>query len=282
MKKLVYILFFLSVYSCSFFDSSDEIPMYLEVEQVVFNTKIGEGSNSSNITNISVFADGFNIGVFPYPSKIPILDLDKNGKIELDIFAGVRNNGQGSNQIAYPFYKPLKFNLDFEENLVLPMDLEFEYMENIDFIYNDDFENNLMFDHSGSETITDFIKSGDAIYGDFCGLIETTEDESIFEEESSFRRTKEDIENSVVYLELDYKNTIPFQIGFISYAGNLGIRNYKLAITESLEWNKVYIELTQELNVEDYDQFAILIGSTSVNDIGKIWIDNVKLLRLTP
>jgi hypothetical protein len=282
MKYILLTIYIFGLSACSFLDSSDDVPMYLDVESVSFSTKPGEGAGSSNITNVSVFSDGFNIGVFPYPGAIPVLDLDGDGKISLDIFAGIKNNGQGSNQISYPFYKSIQLNYTYEENKHIPLNLEFEYKDEIQFVYNDDFENSIMFNYSGQETQTDFVQSDEAIYGNFCGLIETMEGQTIFEEESSFRRNRSEVENSILYLEMDYKNTIPFQVGYIAYAGNLGIRNYKLVLTPSEEWNKVYIELTQEVNLEDFDQMAILLGSASANDIGKVWIDNVKLLRLNP
>lgn len=282
MRIIAIVICCLGLTSCSFLDSSDDIPMYLDIDSVVLTDSQTDPQISSNITSVSVYADGFSIGIYPWPSEIPVLDLNEDGTVEIDIFAAVKNNGQGSDQLEYPFYQPLNFTFDYVEDKHYALDLEFEYKDNIQLLYNDTFEQDIPFNQSGQSNATDFVLSSDTPYGQFCGLIETSDSIPIFEEESEFKRDKFAIENSVVFLELDYKNTIPFQVGYLGYAGPLGIRKYKLVLTPTSEWNKVYIELTAELNFEDFDTFAILLGSSSANDIGKVWIDNVRLIRFEP
>ncbi len=281
MIKTIPILVCSLLLSCSFFDASDELPMILEVNEVSLTTVANEGSNSHNISAVSVFADGFSIGVFEVPSLIPVLDLDNNRETVLDIFPVIRNNGIGSNPIHYPFYTSKEFSFAFEEEKIIPLDLEFKYVENSSFVVIEDFEgSHIIQDNIDGNPDIEFEKSSDAIYGSFCGKITTTADNPIFEKASSFRYSKDEVQNSPVYLEIDYKNSIPFQIGVLKYSGLSGNRQYKIVLVGTSEWNKIYIELTEELGGTNYNEFQLLFGSAASNDIGSVWIDNIKLVVL--
>lgn len=281
MIRTCAVLSILLIYSCSFFDSTDEVPMYLAVNSVAFETQADEGSNSSKINDVSVFADGFSIGLFPVPSVIPVLDLDEDGISNITIFPVIRNNGIGNNPIQYPFYKHQEFQFNHEEDRTIELDLTFNYVENVEFIVLEDFEGSHIIKESIDQIPeTEFVKSPEAIYGSFCGKVTTTADNPIFEEATLFRYPRSDVENSPIFLELDYKNDIPFQLGVITYNQLVGQRNYKIVLNESEDWNKIYIELTGDLGGTNYEEFQIVFGTAFTSEIGNVWIDNLKLLVL--
>ncbi|MDA8693487.1 hypothetical protein N9L92_05430, partial [Saprospiraceae bacterium] len=139
IKIFVILICFVSVYSCSLFDGFDEIPMYLTFsDEVSLITVPEEGANTQDVLGVSVFADGFNIGVFELPADVPV--LDDNSETDLSIFGVVRNNGQSDNLLAYPFYAPIDFTRPFESGEFVPVNLDFRYRDDLNFLYLEDFE----------------------------------------------------------------------------------------------------------------------------------------------
>ena len=267
--------------ACSFFDSTDHVPMFLDIEESRFTTTPNQGSNSNKITDVSVFADGFSIGIFNIPNEVPVLDLDKDGISTINVFPVIRKNGIGNNPIQFPFYNSNEFEFMFQEEKLIPLDLEFTYADNIHFVIIENFEgSHIIKDGIDQDPSTVFIKSSEAKYGSFCGKMTTTIDNPVFEEATIFRYTRAEVGNSPIFLELDYKNNIPFRVGVLTYLGFAGDRDYKIVLTESEDWNKIYIELTDELGGQNYDEFQIVFGSASASDIGNVWIDNIKLIIL--
>ncbi|NNK89680.1 MAG: hypothetical protein HKO89_03660 [Saprospiraceae bacterium] len=280
-KFFPFFTFLLLLSSCSIFDSSDDVPMYVQVNSASLSTTPNQGSNSNKINDVSVYTDGFTIGLFPLGRHIPVLDENNDGMSTVNIFPVIRKNGQKDNPIQYPFYNSHEFIYPFEEDKLIPLDLEFQYVENASFIINEDFEGSHIIKQSiDGIPETEFKKSGEAEYGLFCGKMTTTEDHPFFEEATSFRYKREDLANSPIFMELDYKNDIPFRVGVVKYSGLAGSREYKIILTESSEWNKIYLELTSELGGNDYDEFQILFGAPGSGVVGNVWIDNIKILVL--
>ena len=280
-KFFIYFIGILGLGSCSFFDDSAGAPMILEINEASFSTTPNQGENTAKFQGVSVFADGFSIGVFPIPSSVPVLDENADGTSEITIFPIIRNNGQGSNPIQYPYYNSQTFNFDFEEEKRIPIDLEFQYVSNAEFVVIENFEGS----HIIKQSIdmideTAFEKSSETPYGSFCGKVTLTEDFRVFEEASLFRYDRAEVADSPIFLELDYKNTIPFKVGVLTYSGLSGFRDYKIVLTETSEWNKIYLELTDKLGGNNYDEFQLLFGSITGSDPGSVWIDNVKLVVL--
>ena len=279
MRKLVCIgLIFLA--SCTFFDNPDLVPMYFNFEEVNLETNADQGVNSHNIKDVSVYADGFSIGVYNLPVSVPVLNTDES--LKLDVLAVVRNNGIASNPIEYPFYKSLAYEFDFEAGQSMDLPLTFEYAEQAKIINVADFEvsNTLTVDIDGDSDI-DFIRSSDTPYGSFAGKITTTADSPIFVKSSFNRINREDVLNGPVFLELDYRNTIDFNVGIVRYEpGNFEVPFFIVGLVEQEEWNKVYIELTPYLGDDIIEEFTIMIGSSPQDtSLGTVEIDNVRLVH---
>ena len=279
MKSCIYIICVSLLSSCSLFDADKPEPMYFNMDEVQLQTTVLQGENTHKIRDVSVYADGFSIGLYPLPANIPV--LSEREEVELFIFGVIRNNGIASNPIEYPFYDPVIIVRDVEAFSDNTIDLNFRYSDQTRIIQLGDFETSNTFNVNvdNNPDIT-FIRSAETPYGNFCGKITITADHPSFEKTTFTKIERGDIAGSPVFLELDYRNDIPFAIGLLRIEpGGFFVPNYKLILTEQNEWNKVYLELTDELNDTQFDQFTILIGSNqSSTGFGSIWIDNVRLV----
>ena len=80
------------------------------------------------------------------------------------------------------------------------------------------------------------------------------------------------------YVELDYKGNAEIAVGLIKFAGQRGAITYKVIISPREDWNKIYIDLTDELSVSDYDTYKIAIAFSKPSHLNEAvaFIDNVK------
>jgi hypothetical protein len=85
-----------------------------------------------------------------------------------------------------------------------------------------------------------------------------------------------------VYVELNYKTTVPFTVGVYAYRPS-GIEQKPTAtVLPKDEWNKIYINLMTEVSgTPDAESFKLFIGSKKSVANGKtdsIFLDNIKLV----
>jgi len=279
MHRLL-LLFILALGSCTFFDNGDLTPMYFKIESAGHSTTVEQGLPTHNIRDISVYADGFSIGVFNMPVDVPV--LMEADPLRLDLVAVVRNNGIASNPVEYPFYKPIGYTFDFEGNKTVELTPVFEYNNLVKFVQVADFEggNPFSVDTDGREEIS-IERSTDTPYGNFCGTITLDTINNVFAKSTFSRIDRSMLLGGPVFLEMDYRNEIPFTVGIVRIeTGNLQVPFLKVGLTPQPEWNKVYIELTGELNDNLIEEFTILVANSPENtQTGTIWIDNVKLVH---
>jgi hypothetical protein len=279
LKIIIFTLLIFVFNSCSFFDSFDEEPMYLSfAEDPTLVVSADQGENTNGIFGVSVYADGFNIGVFNLPADVPVIDA--NTETDFNVFAVVRNNGQGDNPIEYPFYEPLEFSQPFVPGGSVTVGPDFKYKEGLNFLYLEDFEgqHRITENIDGSDTVV-IEKFNDPRSGQFSGAITTSEDNPFFEKATLNTFISADINNTFAYLELDYKNEIPFRVGIIGIVGNQAQRVYKIQLNTSDDWNKLYLDLTPEILTNNYTSYKLLISNLPGDtDYGTVQFDNIKLI----
>lgn len=120
--------------------------------------------------------------------------------------------------------------------------------------------------------------------GQRSGLIRLTAENSFFEKGTQpiHRLYDENNITSPIYLELNYKNNVPFEIGVIGYDDNAFVdKVYITGMNASEEWNKIYINMTADVREMKADNYQIVIRAAKTEDVevGEIFLDNVKLLH---
>ena len=86
---------------------------------------------------------------------------------------------------------------------------------------------------------------------------------------------------SAAFFELDYKNNKEFTIGIKAFFGTESYSFYKLTLTPSNEWNKVYVNFTPEvsrLQADNYQVFFSVLPDDNSASV-KILADNLKLIH---
>lgn len=274
--KFFLVILIFSVGSCGLFDNFDENPMFISLKDPSLSTFSNEGSNSHNIKDIWVSADGRTIGVFELPDTIPV--YDQNQITSMQYFAGIRRNGTNSDHWQYPFYDRIEITYDYEPEVIRSDDLEFSYREDVVFSLIENFTGVHTFTVDVDEdTSTIMEQVNDGCLEGACGLIRLETDTSSIEVASGIGLQGLPTNGTPVYLEIDYKNDIEFSIGLQGELGSLDLEQYLILLKPSEEWNKLYLDFTDLLQQSGLETYRVLFGANS--GPGNIYIDNVKLIH---
>lgn len=291
LKRLLLLLLLSSgiiLSSCNKFDGDITIPSYIQVDTVYFATDYAyQGENTHEITDLWVYVDDQQMGVFELPAKFPLL---YQGTHKLEIRAGIKLNGISSTRAPNPMYKPIVFeDFEFHPDSVLKLNnLTFEYYSNVKFAWIENFESgNLTIEKtSSSDTImmiTSPANNPDAFLSPnskYSGIVVLDDDKSYFNgwSYSSYVLPSSGVP---IFLEMDFKTDNYMTVGmFVSYTG--GYKSVPLVILNySEEWNHIYINLTP--TVAEYPtaiNFKILFeaGLDSYLSSSKVYVDNIKLM----
>lgn len=276
MRFLVFLFIVICQFSCSLTDNFNEAPMFIQIDSVDLVTSDNNIDPSHKIKDVSVYVGGANIGVFEVPAKVPILG---EGEVEVTFFAGIRNNGIVLTPKDYTFYERNVMTFSFEENKVVPVNLEFNYVPDVKFAFNENFENTFLFslDLDGDDA-SSLVRSDETPYGSGCGKISITEETSFFQQGTAGLYKTDVFQASDVYLELDYKCDVPFIVGYIGYDGTIQRSETFIILFERDEWDKVYLDMSVELNGGQFDSYQIFIAGLGDRQVGDVWVDNIRLV----
>lgn len=272
----------LFIYSCSYLDNEDIIPAYLVIDEVSLTTEQGEGAATHNIRDVWVYADGELLGVFNLPTRIPV--ITSGTEMQINIFAGIRNNGAVGQPFIYQLYERSTSYLDLKPGDEINLIPEFKYSENVKFDFVEGFEAGNIFsdviENSGDASLS--VTSDMSRSGINAGYFSLDEDNSklYLGTEEQFSRSNN--AGSDTYLELDYKNTIPLIIGMRLTSNGIEKSFLKIILDPKEDWNKIYIDFTEDITDPTIDTYQLFLGSDlkelSDNE-GEIYIDNVKMVH---
>ena len=282
-----YIFFFwlvASVWSgCGLSDNDAPVPTYLILENPVFDAQNIPGGNTHKITDVWVYADGQLQGIFPLPAKVPLIATGQSSDIV--ILAGIRKNGVFDSPAFYPFYKSIQKTVVLNplENVSIP--LVFIYTADSKFELVADFENaNLLtfdLDNDASTNLT--ITSETAVAGTKSGKVELSQSSSTVEIASTETFQKSSLISGSAYIELDYKGNAEIGVGLVTYDefNPGGLLSYKVVVAPRDNWNKIYVDVTEELSATRLKSYKLALGFTvpTGKESAIAYIDNVKLVR---
>lgn len=266
---------------CGFVESGSERVMFLEVPEIVFETNSEQGLPSHNITDVWAYADGQLLGVFPLPARIPIL-FDESQEKEIRLSAGIRNNGVKESAFIYRLMDSDIFTLPYEEGKVTTYVPTFRYVNDAKFDLVEGFEFGNQFLYPGLNNDGGQLSVIEGGYeSEKAGSISVSEQVPVAEIGTlfTFDASKQ---KGDTYIELDYKNDIPFFVGVYKTEGTKTTQIYNVLIAEKEDWNHIYIDLTLDLQSEDIQNYRamILLAKGDDNDGGTVIVDNIKLVHL--
>lgn len=296
-RVLPILLVALFVNSCSKDQFKATVPSYLNIKSINLETESFQGSESEGITEAWVSMDGIFLGAFELPCTIPIL---AEGEHEFSIYPGVKANGISATRIKYPFYEKCDLYLQkdyafsslesnrlelFKDSTVVVMGVT-TYTDDTEFLFIEDFEDagSILEPSDLSDTI--LIKTHiDSLvfegYGSAEAHIDATND--MFEFISSEFMPLTNTYNPTM-LELNYRCDHSFKVGVAVKSSESGtIHRYEsLHISPSAEWNKIYVHMTNQINLGNSDdEFGIFIGmnKNANSETASFYFDNIKWLH---
>lgn len=270
-------LFISSIFIALLFSSCENdlpnggIPAYIQINKAEIKTTSSQGTTSNNITDVWVEAEGTNIGIYELPLTMPVLS---NGPTRMIFQAGIKDNGIAATRTTYPFYLPIDTILDLTELETIQFSPKFKLSSFTDIPLNEDFELGNAFSNMAR-----IINDPNVFEGTACGVIQldvvTPSAEAELINPLELPRGKE------VYIELDYKSEATFRLVVESRKTLETIKFEKLFILPKEDWNKIYINLTNDVASLDADEYIFLIRADLPDTLSKatIYIDNFRILH---
>lgn len=272
----------LALQGCDIINPKEKEPAYLYIPSFTFQANLNQGTSSEAITEVWVYSNDKNLGVFDLPAKIPILEL---GTANIRIFAGIKNNGISNTRIRYPFYAPYDTTLNisaFQVDTLIP---HFTYY------------NQAVITEKGFESGNFLVQTG-TNNGSFSV---TNQADQVFEGNRSgwghlnagsthlYYKDDENLNYSSgdnVFLELNYSSNNIFSVGYITTTGGIQSKNVALIINPTTSgdglspvWKKIYIDfgyvLQQNSNAQFHELYIESIPANATTPVN-IFLDNLK------
>ena len=276
LSYCVYAFLILIFISCG---KENPVPAYLHIPAFSLTARVGEGTSAHKISDAWVFVDGQANGIFQLPVTIPIIQL---GQHDIIIFPGVRNNGTRSNPVVYPMCTSYKIKMDLKAGKVDTLRPTTAYLPEVQFKVIEDFERGNIFKiDRDNNTTNQFTISNNGFEGK-CGQFILGKSNISMEKAST---TKVQLSDNAanIYLEMHYKTEAPLTVGIVgsNISNTTGTASYKIILYPNKEWNKTYINLTNEVKELKMTDFQILFNSLLPDSLSTatILIDNIKLIQ---
>ena len=273
---------------CRKMKSTQTVPSYIKIDSVYINTFYPvEGSSSHEISDVWIYVDDQQLGVYQLPALFPVLT---EGKHRLEIRPGIKLNGISSTRVPYPFYHPIVYDdFNFVPDSVINLgNIGTEYYENTKFVWLEDFENSFISIKESETSDTSinrtspanspeaFLSSNSA----YSGKIVLTQANPMFWG-YSFDAYDLPRDGTPVALEVNFKTDTPLLAGVLTSLPGDFKWDDLVYMNKSAHWNKIYINIAPTTsrypNASGFEiYFRAIIGSDA--DTARIYIDNIKLL----
>lgn len=278
LKVLFSILAVMSLSSCSLLDNERPEVFFINLSDPKVKLPFNNTNDTHKITEVWAFADGQILGIFPLPAKIPVNVTDM--ETEITILAGIRNNGMLDQPVFYPFYKSINKVIKGKPGESFTFPLEFSYVDNTKFSVNESFEGSHCFtaDLDGKAKPELSITSENATIGTRSAMIRLTSSENYLEVACNQLVKKGDNARGKSYLELDYKGEGEIAVGVLKINTTVPRTIYSLFIPAKDNWNKIYVEFTDLVSQNDYNEYSVILSvrKTSISAESKVYLDNIK------
>lgn len=289
LLSLIFILFMLS--SCDKFDGDQTIPSYIAIDSLGFDAADDiQGTSNQKIIDAWIYVDDNIIGGFELPARVPVL---VNGIHKLEVRGGIMLNGIPETRAPNPCWKPMIINAyNFTPDSISRFYNVTTYYENCSFVWMEDFEDASLAIKGSNNSDSGIVRTypagaPEALIEDFSqysGISYLDADHpdlqlvSVSGSDEGYVFDRGDF----IFLELNYKNTIPVVVGlYITLTDNTVEERSFLIISPSDEWNKIYVNFTPIVNettdARDYTVYLEASLPDGTED-AVIVLDNIKLV----
>ena len=278
-----FFVFALVLSSCSLVQPPLSVPSYVRVQSYTVKDSAGQGTTSSNITDVWVDDNADYRGIYQIPVSVPIL---QTGPTDISLQAVVEENGISSNLLPYPFYTTYTAkNVNLQPGKLDTINPVFYYSGKTIFEWpTGDFETNNPMETTSENTADAHVTAiKDYVFGgNRCYEVDMTAGQTFYAASKASPPFAPPA-SYVVWLEMNYNSDVPMDVGvnFIDPTGNNPLKpEFISGVNPTSKWKKVYINIGPELQFfNQYSYFQIYFqAKASAN--AHIFIDNLKLLYL--
>jgi hypothetical protein len=264
--------------------------VYLEVDSLALVPDPSKGTSSAHIRSVWVEAEGRYYGVYPLPARIPLPVDNPNATVRL--YPGVEVNGISSFQAQYEFYAPYTRNLnaEFGQTVVWPLSgaavLAYENWAQV--VTVEDFESagvqlapTPRSDTVWNRTQSDRFPAPAGESHSASGMVVLRHGQVIFEAitQQAYELPKS---GASVYLEFNYKSTMPFSFGVVANENGTSTQQTTVTFREKDTWSKAYVNLVTEVSAFpgalNYNLFLGAVRTDTTSAADTLWLDNLKLV----
>lgn len=295
-KFLLKIIFFftclllvLSQEACTVFDKEEQIPSYIRITNIDLKTPTdnSQGSSSSNVTDAWVYINDNLQGVYPMPTRFPIL---LTGNAKLSIRSGIVQNGIDATRIDYPFYNAWDTTIELKEKEILSLKPHINgYKSGTVFHLLEDFEGTGLDFEKTTSSPNDIYKTSNSSFvfeGNNCGKFEIINGsvDVMIATTTLYNLPKQ---GAKVFLELNYNINQPMEVGILAQNGAVINQSSVLGLRASTDangnssWKKVYVDLSDAVSNETFSTgYKIYFYAKQADGVANPFflIDNVKLI----
>lgn len=268
-------------------DKPESIPAYLKINP--FSVNSTGGAAWQKITEGWVYVDGELLGGFTLPVTLPVLE---EGEKKVEIFAGVKINGQETNPGSYLCLKRHTQTVSFVATDTITVNPVTSYVPDCYFVWPEDQttfdgQSSIQLENRDGDGATGFEINTDAGFAGKGIEIKINKDHPLIE----MATQSVPLNNSGgrdIWLEMQYRTDIPFS--FLLLGDNDGFEEaisiYLFNPTENNGWNKIYFNLRDyvvALKKTNYRLFFRVPLPRDSNgaysaESGTVHIDNLRLI----
>ncbi len=270
--------------SCELINPEEPVPAYIHIPSVSLDAEPATfGSNSSKITDAWVFVEDKPLGLYQIPATIPVLS---SGESRIVVSAGILENGISTTRKIYPFYASFVLNdaqktVTLEAAKVDTIRPHFEYNSSSVLGIHEDFEGiGIDMERIDGDANIEKITLSQGAFESNSGKIRLTQQKDTYEAKTSDAFDAPE-KGTDVYVELDYKCDIVFHMGIMgTTSAGTEIKFFKVGINPRDEWNKIYINFTDDIVNLNARTYQVLIRAEKPDSVtaAEIFVDNLKAL----
>ncbi len=288
MKKIelyFLVVILITMVSCDL--QKEPIPAYLHIEPFAVDVNGNQGTKAQQIRDawVSDALTGDFLGVYELPATLPII---AEGNTDLIIQPGILENGIQATPNIYSFMKRYAVSVDFTAGEIDTIQPVTGYDPRVIFHYQDDF--------NGTNTLQEVLDTNlmmnTSIFSEANGAFEggsvgfTLDADNPRFEVATTTLIELPTKGDAVIMEMHYKTEGILQVAVVGYIGTNPdfVKTFFFAMNPQSSWNKIYINLTNQLVAygSQFTKFRILFGSQipEGQSSATYLIDNLKIMEL--
>ena len=280
LKIYIFAITLLSFVACDVINPDEPIPAYIHIKKFNVTSSASQGAPDSKVTDAYLYINNEFIGAYELPKTIPVI---ASGPTIIDIDPGIKENGIAATPDIYKFFTRYSGNLELQPGEVDTITPSTSYNNLATFALVEDFTlgNLIDFDADDDSLNLPTVTTVGAYEGR--SLKFSVDETNTHAEIATQNRLLLPTNGGVTFLEMHYKNDALLEVGLIGYEQNSDtpLKFLKITLNPSEEWNKIYINLTDDLIASDLFQYRILfVGDLPVGETeASFYLDNVKVIH---